>query len=43
MLPPFTFYARLFSNQEHAKHVAPLLQLVVTQKSGITQISETDI
>ena len=37
------FYARLSSNQENAKHVAPLLKLVVTQKSGVTQTSDADI
>ena len=38
-----TFYAQLSSNQEHVKQVAPLLQLVVTQKSGITQTGDIDI
>ena len=39
-----TFYARLSSNQEPIKPVAPLLKLVVTQKSDIIpQTSDTDI
>ena len=39
-----SFYARLSSNQEPAKLVAPLLKLVVSQRSDSTpQISDTDI
>ncbi|KAL8855302.1 MAG: hypothetical protein Q9178_008056 [Gyalolechia marmorata] len=39
-----SFYARLSAGQEKAKHVAPLLKLVLTLKSGIApQNSDADI
>ena len=38
-----TFYARLSSNLEQSKLVGPLLQLVITQKNGVTHISDIDI
>ncbi len=39
-----SFYARLSANQEHAKHVAPLLKLVVTQSGDVvSQTSDIDI
>ncbi|KAI9715639.1 MAG: hypothetical protein M1812_005791 [Candelaria pacifica] len=39
-----SFYARLSSEQEPAKHVAPLLKLVLTQQSDVTpQASDVDI
>ncbi|MCJ1251250.1 hypothetical protein MMC30_008481 [Trapelia coarctata] len=39
-----SFYARLSANQEHAKHVAPLLKLVVTQSGDVVpQTSDIDI